>query len=565
MAAEIKTLEQLIQEAEKALQGAFSQDEPLTGEGANRFLNLDELKKQYSSEVTRETIAQDFTQLAKSIRKMRSSYLPIDFFKGLDDLLTADITDNVSEMESYENTFMRMLGMPVVGNNSIASAEIESAENIKIMNINTGVSEEVSYTKVLDILDQRQQKRDLRRILINNAIYNIEDFTDEEQVDGESSTDQLFDLISGDLASPSEEDRTADPKIKYIENDLYKFSYLLIPPIQDGRISGCINEPEKIVAAPFSNVRARQINNNQAKPTLLESIIRIRLDKVSGTDTFTSDEEDNLADPNIEINIGNKTESVEVNSNSFGVLEALFILRLRSALGGLAKKLFKDIDDLLSELQKLRLQPIKSDAEPNPNEAGYELGALSDAESESDEVLGDLIDGNKLELLQQQKLIEDSIMTLLGDNSEVLNLQVQTQRNNSIHNSHLMSGIIDVVRLPGKRIDQEIKEIQISKYTAGGEIVDGLCSSIGTCLGTDIGIGTVDIIVFALALFTIEERYLLGLLNEDQFDKLKNGDFKHLLPEEGDREDGLIAINALTDLIISAYKVFVDDLTDDQR
>lgn len=489
-----------------------------------RYLSLNLLGEAYAKEAQANFVGEQFAQMARSVRKMRSSYLPIDFF--LDPVLetfSPTLAGEVAEIESYENAFMRMLGMP-------QSERLEFAEALNIIDPITGELREVSYEEMLvEVLDERQRTRPERSIIVDNSMYNI-----FEGSDGETTI-----------------------KIDRIEQEIFKFAYLLVPPIQDSRISGCINEPSKIVAPLFSNPRTRQINGIKTKPTLLEAIIRIRLDKLSGTASFvTPAPTESNGDALIDISVGVGEEEVPVTADSFGPLEALFIVRLRSAIQGLAKKLLLDIDSAIEEMERtatIPREPVGLTAggkNPQPDRAASQLQNVDDlADSEE-----------KLELLRSQKLIEDSILALLGDDSEVLDLQVQTQRNSSIHDAHLMSGLLSVIDVPRKRIEEEIKKINNQKINIAEVNVDLERSGINTTLGVDIGIGMIDMVVYSLALFTMSETGLLGLLSDEEFYRLRQGPFSEVLPGTGDKDQIQVAVNELSRLVKEGYDIFIAEL-----
>lgn len=622
--ADTRDLETRIRSAENALNGAFGIDKKQEGEGANRFLDLDSLINAYKEEASSKEVIEQFLSIAKAIRTMRSSYLPIDFFiNNSTGQFDADIANTVAPQESYENAFMRMLGMPSVGFTEFGltpeDSEIRSSETLKVVDPISGKVSEVSYQEVKNtILFEREKKRDSRRILINNGIYNVSDKTASQLAGNtisirelsleeiadlldtvvDQATNQLYDKSTGEIATftPTEISREnesspfLDPytgdaigtskidnlltnvsqedtqaTIASISQDIWKFSYLLIPPIQNIETSHCINEPDKIVAAPFSNLKNRRVNNSDIRPTLLESVIRIRLDKVSGTNTFVNSDSSSELDFSIKFELGTESNNVEVIEDNFGVLEALFILRLRSAISGLAQKLYSDIDVMINEMDKSRRLPVDEDPLTGQEENLASNEAAVQIKSTEDQASVNAISEESINILQQQKLIEDSILFLLGDRSEVLSLQSQTQRNSSMHNSHMMSGLISIVDVPRKRIESNLKRIIDSRNKQSTVVVEQKTQEIGVTLGTDIGIGTIDLAVFALALFTISEKSLLGLLSKTQFDRIKNGEFKNLLPDDGEKEDTVVSLNEFTQLIIDGYNIFIDELNDDAR
>jgi hypothetical protein len=602
--------------AQTTLNKTFGPEEGQEGKGADRFLNEQSLAQAYKLEAADGGIIKQFLTMSKSIRGMRSSYLPVTFFKNDLGRFSIDVDDNIAKMESYENTFMRMLGMPSVGTNEFALSDqdsrIRSGETLLMVRPETGEVVEASFEEIrAEILTERQKHRKVRRILIDNSIYNISEdsslgstisirgLTDQQKAallgvdyqDGQImdprtnpssiSTEPLIELELNDtgtgyinpfyppngvvsttevqtlVGDVSAEETQA--RITSIEDDMWKFSYLLLPPIQNIEIARCINEPKKIVAPPFSNPRTRTINDSNIRPTLLESVIRIRLDKISGTDTFFNSTAEGSGSSAISASISAGNEEIEPLPDSYGMLESLFVLRLRSSITGLAHKLYSDIDSIVDEMEKSRRTPVSENTDTEV-ELPREFLEAGEQMRKDAELFANNIADEKEASLQEQKLIEDSIMFLLGDNSEALDLQAQTQRNSTIHDAHMMSGLISIIDVPRKRINSELEKVTQSKNDRANLGVEEGTQEIGVTLGTDIGIGTIDLAVFSLALFTITEKSLLGLLSKEQYNRIKKGEFKALLPEEGDKEDTIVALNEFTQLIIDGYNLFKSDL-----
>lgn len=538
-----------INQAQRVLAESFGPADDVTGDsaiyrGTTRYLTLETLKEAYSKEVAINSIADQFLSLSKEIRKMRSSYLPVDFFKNEFGFLDSSISEQVAERESYENAFMRMLGMP-------DSSRIEFGEAITLVNPD-GSIEDVPYETIeSDVLNERQLSRNQRRVVVNGNIYNL---TTQELETIEDQNEALF------LTENTRLSIIDSPKIDNIDNDFYKFSFLLFPPVQDSRVSRCINETDKLVAKPFSNKRARTVNGNSLKPSLLESIIRIRLDRLSGIESFASRPDDGSTGDGFSTNISlGENSSAQAVPDSYGVLESLFILRLNSALRGFALKMQGDVDKILEEFERNNIRLAEPEFgvgaagdEPTPNGVAGRQEPILTEEQEREKK-------ENQDKLNRQKIIEDSILSLLGDDSEVLDLQTQTQRNSSIRNAHLMSGLLGVLDVPRKRIEKELSEIKIAKTERTSLGSDMNRSLINKTLGVDIGIGNIDILAFALAMFTMSESGLLGLLSDEAFENLKNEPgFKLVtLPE---RKQVLDSVNELTNFARFAYQEFVSEL-----
>jgi hypothetical protein len=311
------SLSNSIIKAQQTIKGAFPLE--LEGKESYRFLKLENLIDAYSKEAqSLSIINNNFIELANSIKKMRSSYLPIDFFKNRDGSFNSVIADTVSDKESYENAFMRMLGMPSTSDSRLASAN-------DLLYIDS--SGKLTQTSIEDverlILDERNKERGLRKIVINNSIYNLNNLPSAfiDIVKSGEEALNLNALSAGDMVSSDEsiEAASEEARVSSIEYDFFKFSHLLLPAIQDDRVSGCINEVEKMIASPFSDPGGRIVNENEIRPTLLESVIRIRFDKLSGTsDFFELDDPEESA--SLSLSVG-KEKTIPVNNNSYGILE----------------------------------------------------------------------------------------------------------------------------------------------------------------------------------------------------------------------------------------------------
>lgn len=642
--------------AQSTLTASFgiSQKEQAEGFDVYKYLSPEGLAEAYVNDVARKDISEQLLTMAKSIKRMRSSYLPIDFFLSeiKSDALIRDIQGSSSSMEPYENAFMRMLGMPALSDFQYGLTQeyskVSSEDLFYVVNPETSSLELQNFQTVsANIIAQRKKSGKQRRFFINNSIYNISadinfdyydedyisilNFTDKEkadllslsydgntgvvsyidpsgivtEVDVASITEIVTDKPGGSFINPITNQPISSSKIAAaplpplstppaqanilnLSEDLYKFSYLLFPPIQDPAIANAINEPEKLVLPPFSSPINKKVNATSPKPSLLESVIRIRLDRVSGTSSqFATDLGIDPAD----------LDGSSVSSDDYGVLESLFIVRLISAILGLSTKMVHDIDVLIDEMDKARRQIEEGDpdSDADSNNRSIESGLsfsrgdqeedlpdvgeeslASDAALENVELSEDSDDDSSLEdpdsragvdipqsslvNLQNQKLIEDSLMFLLADTSEVLDLQAQTQRSSGIYNSHMMSGLINIIDVPRKRIKSEIDKIKESRDQAAASEIEGKAQEISTTLGTDIGIGTLDLAVVALALFSLSEDSLLGLLSEAQFERIKNGEFKELIPEDAVKKNVVDSVNELSLLIFEGYELFKSGL-----
>jgi hypothetical protein len=552
-----------ITSAAAVLKNAFGENTQVEGPNEFRYLQEQYLVELYLSELEQKDLAAFFNDIPASVSKMRSSYLPTDLVQeislSLGSLLGETISDSAAVKESYENTFMRMMGLP---KSSVLENEIEISALKSDGNLTTLPYEEIER----QILDERQLPRIDRRIKITSGIHNMEDDTYENSSLNDSEVEAADDQDPITFVDNTEvQEELADsgkPNLANLESELYQYSYLLLPPVQDARISDCINEPSKIVPANFSNKRGRNINLNSLKPSMLESIIRIRKDRLSGYASLSDVEDED----------GN---TLEVTSDNYGVLEALFIVRIRSALKALARKMGNDIDFLREVYEQTGLLPVDKDLTTRNSTTPLDPRVSTD-NAESASGSGEMAEQG-FSNLEKQRIIEDSMMALLDDNSEVLDLQVQTQRSSSIKDSHVMSSLIGVIDLPRQRISFDIrKEAEDKKQKVNGP-GDKKRESIDLTLGVSKGVGVVDIMVFILALFTMPESDLVGLLSDLEYER-----YLEEFAGSGDPSSGGIgislgsgdadstakvesaaAIETLTQYIVAGYNLFNEDLKSD--
>lgn len=513
-----------IKNAAQILKSSFGSGAELSQENEFRYIDEASLIDMYKTEIEKNKTSDLLSSVQSSISGMRSGYMPTqllvqatDTLSILTSITSEDTSSDISDRESFENTFMRMLGMPM-------SDEISN--EVGTINIVTpdGNIEQWSYEDVEKyILDIRQLPKSERTIEISNKIYQINQQIEPTTVDEIDLDKQYFGNQDVSDIIP--------PKITNLEDEIFKYCYLLLPPVQDHRISKCINETNKIVPTKFSNQQGWNINGKELHSSLLESIIRIRLDRLSGTTAFSEVEIDELQDS-------------EVLPDDYGLLEALCILRISSAIKALGIVIGTKIDDLISIYEETGLVPDGNEDLPDS------LGTNPTKDEQ-----GEIVE-EEFNLFQKQKIIEDSFMSLFNDNSKALDLQIETQRKTSIIDSHLMSPIFGIIDLPRKRISSEIiKKEESSKGTSNGP-GDKTRKEISSILGVYSGVGSIDILIFTLALFTINENYLVSLLNNIEYEKLKT-EFTGIgstIPAQ--KLPTSVAINELTKYIISGYKLF---------
>lgn len=579
--SEIDQIEESLRIADEVLSTASLEDK----DDFLKSISEEYLVKTFEKNVDFKTVLNDLFPDISYIRKYRSSYLPTEFFLSRDEGGTEEIVDFADSLESYENTFMRLLGMPNIIRLVDGNPKGDTIDDILVPDFVTGELKQVSFsTLVTEVLDERQRVGSQRRVRVDpETIFNIgedyagddstqslqaEDWESLRQVSGITSS--IYDVNAGDSAITS---GAFFAKIDQLHEDFLKFSYLLFPPVQDHRIATRINEPSKIVGEPFSNSFS-SINGKRVRPPLLESIIRIRLDRLSGTRIDTQDTgfEDAIS------SLGPDAPNY-LNSNNYGLLESIIIKRLDASVNALARLCELKIKNLKEELSKTGTiiknpkfasnassdKKIQTDSSLNSTAAQSGGFEGSDEESGNGKTIDQLnaeseID-QRIEELTNQKNVEDAILALLSFEPTVgsisaIDEQINTLRNSSINDAHLSSAFLSILKAQSKHVNSKLEELQKLKKegSSAGTIPKG-AAELSTLIGIDIGIGTLDILAYVFALFVLDEASLLGLLPKKSFEYLKT-EYNSLLEGTATQQSLTESINNLTKLVLNVYRRF---------
>ena len=611
-----------------------------------------------------ENVAERFEHLGKELLKMRSSFLP---FKMIENALKdieepgsgkskkiSEIIDADTALESYENTFFRLLGMPAYHPDTgqgdirdkslttvtqkgkkvgwISDPERQAARSQEMIERTNEVLEkraraisdridfpsstsydflsgsvasldrvaQVGYDKEkVKALEEMLKKmrelsitrnRDLtstnmanslislmnkhRNVKRDAAVEQIREVDELRIIFGKNPprglqppAQKLFRMLEiallwldpqlGSKVTLSMREHLYNQHVNKIENatqmmlhsdsNFWQYSYLLFPPVQDAVVATCINEPSKMVAPPFLPESERTVNGHKMQSTLLEAIIRIRLDIVSGFphEAAQLNKSGMAADIPTE-----KSQSRPLNPEEMGLLEALLIVRLFSALHGFARDVNKKIK-VAHEAQhrsKISSSPAKrpkTDHTPGKTEQKSKTPKQLELES----------------LL----LVEESLLLLFGDSSvpEALSYQEGIARNAGVKKAHLMGAAISVLDVPRRWAEQELGKIkEVQSRAAEKENADAT-GALRAQLGIAKGVGAIDMLAFLIALFTAKEVTLLSLLSDKSYGYLKKeypvGFFDKFEREKC--ETGK-AVNLIADRAFDAYQLFKFMLTD---
>ena len=572
---------------------------------------IENVAESYFSELLQEAFSdtlERYKEFSQNIGFNRSTYLPIEIIKATKQNEIFSNQENISSkkflIESYENTFFRMLGMPT---------DKEVSEYI----IQNGVSGEYEVRddeiSIQNVLDQRQTPQ-IRTNVLSNSIYHvseviskkIDDYIEQMTEKDKAKLEQIIITFKDFLSKEDREETQAEAltmflesmnradfddlsisklkeykdldetyndiftikilgnelsesfKINNVARDYHKTTYLLFPPVQDSRINQCIAESDKLIQRPFLGNKILKFNNEKPKISTLEAVIRIRIDKISG---YNPD----FVAPFID----NNTKKIKrfdqfQGEDTYGFIESVMTDRMSMALKILCQNLIEDIEDYSASSAYTGLEVVKSNSNENNQEDPSSSAELRESQNDinknSEEIL------KNQELLNTVKSIDDNLKILLSSN-EIINIQENTFRTSSVSKGQFMSVVNDIVTVPGNLASKKLNELKnenISNAKSSGG-PDEIRAKISQKIGIGKGVGLIDLISFVLSMFLVDEQYLIGLLNEEQFKELKK-QYPTFNFFAGFKKPSVTeSLNAYTETVISVYELAKEFMSDDDN
>ncbi len=638
-----------LQEVIGKLKQNYDFEDPLFGKGLSATNSSNDSGYISSYQKMFEGVAESFASLGLELLKMRSSYLPYEFVskvelekgpeqgksKKISEIVSADVT-----LESYENTFFRLLGMPLTSDirdkmlvtvsksgerlgpekdadfqltnkvlekrlsrigdrldhpSSTAYDFLEGTKSAMDRIRDVGFTETDKLGEILAMVKQLNniEERTYETGLLAAQLYEkLESYRKVDSVRASNQIQEMAQLsiqfgpISNDYHGENKGASTAyslsrviDVAISWLQpnlgpvitldmkkhlwnehvlvkqdntmldldepNNFWGYSYLLFPPVQDERISRCISEPSKMVAEPFLPESMRVVNGNRLKSTLLEAVIRIRLDVVSGLPNSLA----RLDPSGLNPASSDDQSSRPIRPDEMGLLESMLIVRLFEALYGLAK----DARDKISVVNDAQHNTGRSPAGPAQTN---EMGEASD---HNHDIVTEKTRTPYQRALDSIILLEESMLLLFGDGSipEALSMQEGVARNAGVKSAHMMGAAISVLDVPRRWAQQELSKIKEKKDRDADKVIGPGSVGVRSVMGVAKGVGTVDLLAYLLALFTAGEETLLALLNDRQFEYLK-AEFPKGYFDDFDRnaiETGA-AVCEIADRYYDAYQLF---------
>lgn len=526
------------------------------------------------------------------VKEVRSSFLPFELYDGT--TITSSSFNNISEMESYENAFMRMLGMPddkdvARGTGSNGAESFDTSKKIiyaiprytdgAIVKSVATIAEitgdsPITNDRFADIIAERQRLPsssggwgryfDFGRVSVTTL-------QDEKQ---KESTEKKILEAGGDTTITKE-----SIDLNYYNPDhLFRFYYLKSVPIQSSKIYGCVSEPQKIVLKPFDTNSSYKINGIKPKTSLLETIIRLRLDRVTGSPNIystTSNEKDPSG-----TNPTTTVKAENLGEDSLTQVECFLLQKLEKVLYSLAKKYTEDTKSITEK-------EIKENSERETLSQG-KTAAEKKADAEKKELYK-----SELSNLEILKAREDAILFLLKDTSSSsdnknystayssLDLQEGIIRTSSGFSDALSGPLYSILSQRSQYLGNKIRELShqldsidpASSGTADADSVKPNPNSEDRSSYSYIGVCSEDFIVYTMALLSLNQDYLIGLLPQTNRINMANLISGSVLnskkdpygiiarvnksPKDGGFPSVSDSVNALSVLVCNFYSIYI--------
>lgn len=522
--------------------------------------------------------------------------------------------------ESYENCFMRLMGLPTSDNleNVVSYMDFASGE------VATLSGNDLVPQKVTELLNERQELIVKKVETLDNTFYDVSKITIGD-IDPFAGLDALVAKVLLDAGNESiliinklglqKENLTSDQMLVYyneavnnlslieeqsgrlsvrinqiyvdsvkgdgayreifeyvvygkikglpilnIADELKSYSYLMFPTVQDERIHKCVAERGKYIAPPFEHQTGFKINNDRPVMSFLEGILRIRLDKLSGYDP--NQVSGIAADPSSATRY--RLEDVD---GAYSVLESIMINRLVATLKICSKRLAQSCKSYVKNAIKAKIT-ITEKKVPNsdPTNQSAQNGKSAPENMAASKTINKK---NSTTAIQEESLkvlesIEDSMVLLLGDTSKGLDIQTGTLRKSTITDTPLMNILVSSVTIPSKYIKKKrAKQNDASKKKKEADL-ESKKRDISSIIGIGRGVGILDALVFILAMLTVRESVLISMLTPRQYDNLKKefGDSKFFDTFEFSANNMSIeaAVLEYSHEVNAAYDLFIDFL-----
>lgn len=480
-------------------------------------------------------------------------------------------------VESPENAMMRMLGLPDdqdIGSDESLLAytdpagKLVSAKLSDLKKSGGGISTNILYQ---------------RSSAASDRFYNFDiikapaDTDTTTQTVTTSSTTGSSTTISSTVTAITTTYSDTRTKVDYFNPaEQMAFYYLKSLPIQDSNIYSCIFETDKIVMKPFDSSSPAILNGNKAHTSLLESIIRLRLDRVTGNPGIYPLDSDGLATFTLQepknLRIGDNTwTDAGTMVDNLTQVECFLIDKLRKILFQLADHQIVVAKERSEAFAKAA---IKTNDTTTTTTAETTTTTTIVAPPSKQDYIDEI---QKLEVLKAK---EDAILFLLKDTSSAydhkntrsvyssLQLQSGIIRTSSGFDDILSGPLYSILKQKSDYLDAKITQLKAAEDALQPPAQDGGSPSgiVNSSSGDSYpGVSSEDFVIYCIALLALDENFLIGLLTRERQINLINTISGSILSSNKDPyglmsktfPSVLDSVNALAILVSNFYQAYV--------
>jgi hypothetical protein len=439
----------------------------------------------------------------------------------------ADTTDDITQegftlsKESKINAFFRLIGLPMFvtvkkKDKESTTSDLKEGNN----HITPGYSQSFSRKLSEYVIDNSKDvKTDLEKrevVLLKKERDSGTNEMNEAMTNAISLPIPLLANVWQEIGGSSKQ--TAGGEINY-KRDVFKKLKPLMTTYINGGVKPCKNE----LARPFLRDPEEQLVDSETmlpKP-FIETVIRTRLVSCSGGGSAQQQENKQNFLDSLQQYLGDENLSSIFTGNwklftNSDLLERFIVYRLVDSLTQLAAQwveLQKIQERLHTETTfKVVIKTTSSKQSPFGKRTEITADALMAEESDL---------GKRLRDLRQKQIKQEALLSLLPTEDVVTddkNSKIKNTKNVAL--ATLVTPFVTLISSSLIQIQKQISDINDEIIKKGRE-VEGLRLQTEMMTGEFTGLSIVDVVIVIMALFMIDKKDLINLLDSDSVEEMK--------------------------------------------
>lgn len=472
----------------------------------------------------------------------------------IDSLFINTNINTVGYQESRCHTFYRMIGLPVVADETqFYSPGFDPTLNINADDFNKNIQiANITLKKLRSMFDKREEraknsantfnKQDINATALSMSSMFVRKFEDQfkDGVEPLNLDKQTFNVDDRKTISEFFADKTLTVKLS-------ESIHILKPFVVDPRFDFTIIPAKNRICAPFlgNKVNTKLTDKIQLKRPYLEKVITTKLNNQNVNDSNTDDIVNNILDTIQENTNIIDSDLVEFSKSKLSILtksEILIVDKYFKIMRAMATELINSINIIRRMRNQINWQPI-------PDTKGPEFGLTLQTVDRND--------------TNRNKQIEIDIATLtIKKTLDQFEFNIGTTDVSDFS----FSGIDDIVfgsfKNVEKMYDQQLNSLN-RKREEFGNTANKALQNIEIITGEFSGLGLLDIMAIQITLWSLPVEVLAGLIDERAFVRLQSDNSLKSDALSNSRVSIMEALVQFEKKISEVYKLmqkFVDNL-----